>query len=296
MIRMRAVGLIDAAVLRVLAITTVVLCLLRTAYADNVGELIKQLEDDSDKARLAAVLNLNKLGDQKAILPIVKVLGNDSEAEIREAAAVALGSLVDPSTKSSVKNLVVNALKKAAQNDASSRVKTAANRSLDKLGAGTGGTTAPPTGSGSGKNVYVNIGPMSSKTGDAAVDGKMRPAMVKVSQQTLTRSAPAMAQSWSGGTPTAAQLTQKGFQGFYVDGTLNELKVSNGTVSCKISMLLASFPDKSVFGLLSGGAKVQGGTSAKDIQLSSEDCVAAVVESLIATKIVPTIKTKVGIP
>ena len=68
------------------------------------------------------------------------------------------------------------------------------------------------------------------------------------------------------------------------------------TVSCKISMLLASFPDKSVFGMLNGGAKVQGGSSAKDIALSSDDCVSAVVESLIATKIVPTIKTKAGIP
>jgi hypothetical protein len=105
-----------------------------------------------------------------------------------------------------------------------------------------------------------------------------------------------MSQSWASGTPTAAQLSQKGFQGFYVDGTLNELKVSNGTVSCKISMLLASFPDKSVFGLLSGGAKVQGGTSARDIALSQDDCVAAVVEDLIAKKIVPTIKTKVGVP
>ena len=296
MIRMRAVGFVDAAILRVLAITTVVLCLFRTAYADNVGELIKQLEDDSDKVRLAAVINLTKLADAKAILPLVKVLGNDSEAEIREAAAVSLGKIVTPSTSSSIKNLVIKALKTAESTDGSSRVKAQASKSLAALGAGGGGTTAPPTGSGSGKNVYVNIGPMSSKTGDAAADAKMRPAMVKVSQQTLTKSAPAMAQSWSGGVPTAAQLTQKGFQGFYVDGTLNELKVSNGTVSCKISMLLASFPDKSVFGLLSGGAKVQGGTSAKDIQLSSEDCVAAVVESLIATKIVPTIKTKVGIP
>lgn len=293
---MRAVGFVDAAVVRVLAITTLLLCLFRTAHADNVGELMKQLDADSDKVRLAAVLNLTKLGDERAILPIVKVLGNDGNDEIREAAAVALGKLVTPSTKSSIKGLVVKALKQAESTDGSSRVKSQASKSLAALGAG-GGTTAPPTGSGSGKNVYVNVGPMSSKTGDATVDARMRPAMVKVSQQTLGKVASSMATTWAGGAlPTSAQLTQKGFQGFYVDGTLNELKVSNGTVSCKISMLLASFPDKSVFGLLSGGAKVQGGTSAKDVALASDDCVAAVVESLIATKIVPTIKTKVGIP
>ncbi|MBL9015711.1 MAG: HEAT repeat domain-containing protein [Myxococcales bacterium] len=295
MTRMRPVGFVDAAVLRVLAITTVILCLFRTAHADNVSELIKQLEADSDKVRLAAVLNLTKLGDERAILPIIKVLGNDSSDEIREAAAVALGKIVTSGTKSSMKNLAIKSLKNAESGDSSSRVKSQASKTLAALGAG-GGGTAPPTGSGSGKNIYVNIGPMSSKTGDSAVDAKMRPAMVKVAQQTLSRSAPSMAQSWSGGTPSATQLTQKGFQGFYVDGTLNELKVSNGTVSCKISMLLASFPDKSVFGLLSGGAKVQGGTSARDLALSQDDCVAAVVEDLIAKKIVPTIKTKVGVP
>lgn len=293
----RAFGVVDVALLRALTIMTALLIVFRAmpAHADNVGVLIKQLESDSDKVRLAAVLNLTKLGDAKAILPLVKVVGNDSDDAVREAAAVGLGKLATNS-KGSIKNLVINGLKKAEANDSSGRVKTQAGKSLVALGAGGGGTsTPPPTG---GKNgIYVNIGPMSSKTGDSAVDGKMRPAMVKVSQQTLTRVASSMATTWSGGgAPTSAQLNQKGFQGFYVDGTLNELKVSGDTVSCKISMLLASYPDKSVFGFLNGGAKVQGGSSARDIALASDDCVAAVVEDLIAKKIVPTIKTKAGIP
>ncbi len=295
MIRTRTVGFV---MLRILAVATALLIVFRAmpAYADNVSELIKQLEDDSDKVRLAATVNLTKLGDQKAILPIVKVLGNDGDKDVRGAAAVALGKLVDANTKSSIKNLVISALKKAEANDASSFVKQQATKSLTALGAGGGGSgQAPPT---TGKNgIYVNVGPMSSKTGDATADSKMRPVMVKVSTQTLTKVASSMATSWTGGVPTSAQLNQKGFQGFYVDGTLNELKITtDGTVSCKISMLLASFPDKSVFGFLNGGAKVQGGKSAKDIALASDDCVSAVVESLIATKIVPTIKTKAGIP
>jgi len=284
---------------RAFVVALLVLFRVAPAHADNVSELIKQLEDDSEKIRLAAAVNLTKLGDQKAILPLVKVLGNDSSADVRSAAAIAVAKLVDPSTKAGIKNLVIAALKKSEANDASALVKSQATKSLAALGAGGGGTgTPPPT---TGKNgIYVNIGPMSSKTGDAAADARMRPAMVKVSTQTLGKVASSMATTWAGGIPTSAQLNQKGFQGFYVDGTLNELKIttagSSTTVSCKISMLLASFPDKSVFGFLNGGAKVQGGSSAKDIALSSDDCVSAVVESLIATKIVPTIKTKAGIP
>jgi hypothetical protein len=58
-------------------------------------------------------------------------------------------------------------------------------------------------------------------------------------------------------------------------------------------MLLADFPDKSVFGFLNGGANVQGSTSDKDIALGTQDCIQAVVEDLITKKIVPTIKTKI---
>ncbi len=299
--RTRTVGFARAVLARVVTVTAALVILFRAApaHADNVSELIRQLDDDSDKVRLAAAVNLTKLGDQKAILALVKVLGNDGSADVRSAAAIGVAKLVDSSTKPGIKNLVISALKKAEANDASSLVKSQASKSLSALGAGGGGGgTPPPT---SGKNgIYVNIGPMSSKTGDPAADAKMRPAMVKVSTQTLGKVASSMATSWSGGIPTSAQLNQKGFQGFYVDGTLNELKVATAgnstTVSCKISMLLASFPDKSVFGFLNGGAKVQGGSSAKDIALSSDDCVSAVVESLIASKIVPTIKTKAGIP
>jgi hypothetical protein len=58
-------------------------------------------------------------------------------------------------------------------------------------------------------------------------------------------------------------------------------------------MLLADFPDKSVFGFLNGGANVQGSASQRDIDLGTQDCIQAVVEDLITKKIVPTIKTKI---
>ena len=110
-----------------------------------------------------------------------------------------------------------------------------------------------------------------------------------------------MSQAWSGGgTPSKSALAGKGISGFYVDGTLNELKVktsgSSSTISCKVSMLLADFPDKSVFGFLNGGASVTASASQSDQDLASEDCVSAVIEDLIAKKIIPTICTKASCP
>ena len=272
------------------------------ALADNVDELIKQLEADSDKVRLSAALNLTKLGDAKAILPLAKALGNDSDKNVRGAAAVGLGKLVDGNTKPGVKKLAINALKKASASDESSFVKTQAGKSLAALGQESDGGSSNGGGGSSGGGggaIYVNIGPMSSKTGNSAQDPKLRALMVKVATSTMSKTASSMATTFpGGGIPTKNQLAAKGYQGFYVDGTLNEVKVttsgSTATISCKISMLLASFPDKSVFGFLNGGAKVQGSASQRDIDLASEDCVSAVVEDLIAKKIVPTINIKAG--
>jgi hypothetical protein len=288
-----------AAWVRAAAIAAMVIVLARSApaRADNVDELIRQLDnDDSDKVRLSAALNLTKLGDPRAILALAKALGNDSDRNVRGAAAVGLGALVNDKTKSNVKNLAVSALRRAADADSSELVKGQADKALKAIGVASGQTATPPVGG----TIYVNIGPMSSKTGDTTADVRLKALMVKIATKTMGKVASNMATSWPGGSPSKAMLDAKATQGFYIDGTLNDLKVKESgrstTVSCKINMLLASFPDKSIFGLLSGGASVQASGSASDVALAREDCVSAVVEDLIAKKIVPTIITKAGSP
>lgn len=284
---------------RLIQLVVVVLALLATrAHAGQVDTLIDQLNNDgTDKVRLAAAVNLAKLGDAKAILPLAKALLNDSDKNVRGACAAALGVLVTGSTKSSIKGLVVNNLKSAAENDASDFVKQQANKALASITgqAGTTNTGHTGTASGGGGGIYVNIGPMSSKAGSAN-DAKLRSLMVKVANQTLGRVARHMGTTWPGGVPSKTVLAQKSVSGFYVDGTLNALtsKVSGGsaTVTCKVSMLLADFPDKNMFGFLNGGASVQGAASEREQAMAAEDCVSAVIEDLIAKKIVPTICSK----
>ncbi|MFT3699369.1 MAG: HEAT repeat domain-containing protein [Kofleriaceae bacterium] len=280
-------------------VVVVLLALMRVAHAGQVETLIDQLNNDgTDKVRLAAAVNLAKLGDAKAILPLAKALLNDSDKNVRGACAVALGVLVTSSTKSSIKGLVVNNLKSAAENDASDFVKQQANKALATI-TGQGTTVTPntnnPTGNGGAGGIYVNIGPMSSKA-SSKNDAKLRQLMVKVAGQTLAKVATKMKTEWPGGLPTKTVLAQKSVSGFYVDGTLNTLTSTvsgtTATVTCKVSMLLADFPDKNMFGFLNGGASVQGASSERDVALAGEDCVSAVIEDLIAKKIVPTICTK----
>jgi hypothetical protein len=264
----------------------------RVAHADNVDTLIKQLTDSSEKVRLAAALNLAKGGDERAIYPLAKAVTGDDDKDVRAAAAVGLAKLIPNFPKNNRKGIAVANLKSAARNDSSSFVKQQAQKALDTIN---GGGSSSPTPSGGGGGIYVNIGPMSSKT-TGSNNTKLRALMVKTAQKTMGKVAPTMSLTWSG-TASKAALAAKGVAGFYVDGTLNtlDIKTSGGgaTISCKVSMLLADFPDKSVFGFLNGGASVTASSSQGDQELAAEDCVTAVIENLIANKIVPTIKSKV---
>ena len=298
---LRAVRALRAEAVRIAWIAALLIVALRAApvAADNFAELKRQLEDDSDKVRLSAAINLTKLGDPRAILPLAKALGNDPDKSVRGAAAVGLGKLVTDKADPRIKKAAVSVLTQARDSDDSDFVRDEAGKALKAIGVG--GSGAPPPSPTQGGAIYVNIGPMSSKTGDSAIDAKLKALMVKVANRTMSRVAGNMAISWPGGAaPTGAMLAAKSTVGFYVDGTVNEMKVkeagSSMTVSCRINMLLASYPDKSIFGLLNGGASVQASGSRNDLALAREDCVSAVVEDLIAKKIVPTISSKVGTP
>jgi hypothetical protein len=268
------------------------------AYADSVTTLIDQLKsDDSDKVRLSAAINLAKLGDPRAILTMVTALGNDSSASVRSACAVGLSKLVTGATDASRKRLAIDALKKAASSDDSDSVQGQAQKALTAIGvavAPSNPTTPSNPSSGGSGGIYVNIGPMSSKAGTN--DAKFQALMAKTAQQTMAKVASSMMTTWPGSPPSKAALTAKGVAGFFVDGTLNEVKIkesgSSSTISCKVNMLIASFPDKSMFGFLNGGASVQASASPRDEAMATEDCISAVVEDLITKKIVPTIKSK----
>ena len=280
--------------MRVVMIALVVLAMPATAVADSTDALIKNLDSDAKNVRLAAVVALAKQTDARIILPFVKLLGNDGDAQVRAVAATGLGNAVTSTTKDSLKGLAIKTLTSASEKDADASVRKQAAASLKRI---TGATVTPTTptpatgGGGGAGGVYVNVGPMSSKTGTD--DPKWRAIMVRSTQTTLTRTAPTMKQTWPGGAvPSKAVLDKAGASGFYVDGTLNELSTKGIVVSCKVSMLLASFPEKSVFGFLNGAASVQASDSESEKALARQDCVDAVITDLITKKIIPTIKSK----
>lgn len=257
------------------------LMLSSAAHADNVDKLIKQLQSGKDhKIRLSAAVSLGKLDDERAVEALIGAL-TDPDKNIRSVAATSLGKLITSSTPDSLRKQATEALTDTAAKDKDAFVKKQAGQALaaiSSLGAKQG-------------SIYVDVGVMTNK---ASSSDAIRTLMRKTVEKTLAKNASSMFTSWPGGKPpTAKQLKAQKAEAFHVDGTLvtltTEAKGSTTLVSCKISMLIATYPKKSMFGFLDGGAKVQSDSSPKSVQYAQEDCVAAVVEDLVARKIIPTI-------
>ena len=267
-----------------------------TASADNVDGLMKQLTGSSDyKVRISAALALSKLREQRAVPSFVRAL-SDSDKTVRGVAAASLGKIVNSSTNSKVRSKAVAALKVAAAKDSNAFVRRQAQKAYDILKNLGGGSTSVGQG-----GTYVNIGQMSAKVPDAT---KIRAHMRKTVQKTFKKKASSWIIEYPGGkAPTQSQIAAKKLKAFHVDGTLNELSEtksgSSTTVTCKVSMLIATYApkkngkvDKSMFGFLKGGASVQSSSSPKEVQYAKEDCVSAVMEDLVARKIIPTLKSR----
>jgi hypothetical protein len=260
------------------------------AFADKIDVLVKRLTSSGDyKERLSAALNLAKVGDQRAIPAFIVALDDDDKT-VRGVAAAALGKLVTGETKPELRKQAAAELKRVAGKDGNSFVRKQAQQSYDAI------RNLAPSAAPTGSKIYVHIGQMSDSTGTG---DSMKAAMRQTVDKSFRSKAPKMATQWGGrgSAPTKKQLDAGGVAAFYVDGTLIELDVrrqgAGAVVGCKVSMLIATYPEKSMFGFLKGGASVQAGSSEQDIGYAKQDCVVAVVEDLVVRKIIPTISQRV---
>ncbi len=285
----------SSVILRSVVFPIILLFVLQSqAKADQIDDLVTQMTTSGDyKIRLSAALNLAKTGSkrEKVVRAFVKAMA-DSDKTVRGVAATSLGKLVDASTTKTLRTEVIAALKKARDTDSNSFVKTQAEKAYDALkGLEDGGGANLAAG-----GIYVDVSGMGvgPKVSNFATGSAL---MLKAAQGAFRSNAGQMLLSWpGGGSPSRSTLDSKKMHGFHVSGTLVDLSQSTAgsqvTVACKVSMILASFPEKSMFGFLEGGASVTASNQAQEIQYAKEDCIAAVIENLVAKKIIPTIKIK----
>ena len=258
------------------------------AYADDrVDRLARQmLRASDDRVRLSAAVNLARTGNPRAIPAFVRALRDDDES-VRGVAATALGRLVDEDSSADVRQRVLAALRRVGQDQREeSFVRQRARASFQAIRALPDPRTGRP-------GVYVDVGPMSDESRRSS---RMRAAMRETVRSAIDGAGGEIATAWPGGDPSRAELRENGAQAFHVDGTLTELTTErrgrNTVISCKVSMLIATYPEKSMFGFLNGGANVQTGSSSSQVERGERDCVLAVLENLVSSRVIPTIEDR----
>jgi hypothetical protein len=240
---------------------------LRVAHADRVGDLTAMLSSSSEKTRISAVVSLAKLGDKRALKPLVTAL-HDPNAQVRALAATALGKLGHKAA--------LPALTEMAQNDPDDTVRARAQEAATMVAhANHIATDAPDAAaapaaaqarhtSGFGHSphavddkpdLYVLVkGTNDDSPGKA--DKVTRKANADILKQVFTdelKSAPQV-------TTTESVAQRWGLDARHIDLSVVKMEVvqNGGYVEMQTELRLAISDDSGkMLSFLSGGAKVQ---------------------------------------
>ena len=229
---------------------------------DRIDDLTQMLSSSSEKTRISAVVSLAKLGDKRALKPLVTAL-HDPNAQIRALAATALGKLGHKAA--------LPALTEMAQNDADATVRTRAAEaaalvakanhiasdlpSSTKQARHTTGFGHSPHAVADKPDLYVLVkGTNDDSPGKA--DKITRKANADILKQVFTdelKSAPQV-------TTTATVAQRWGLDARHIDLSVVKMEVvqNGGYVEMQTELRLAISDDSGkMLSFLSGGAKVQ---------------------------------------
>jgi ATP-dependent DNA helicase RecQ len=78
----------------------------KTGNQENVPELIAALEDPNGNVRRLAASALGKLGDERAVLPLLDLLKTEEKPQVRQYAVKALGKIGDTHASPPLRNIV----------------------------------------------------------------------------------------------------------------------------------------------------------------------------------------------
>ena len=249
--------------IQVLALALVAAVSARVTGADaRVDELCRAVTDDSNyKVRVQAALVLGKLGDARAVQPLIRALA-DQNKSVRGIAASALGQLGDAAA--------VDPLRDLLRRESDSFVRGQAEKAIAALAGG---------GSGGGNKrakIYVNFGAFGGGVKSAG------PEAAKIIHEALSRELgklPIVTLTLS--TDAQHNFGKSGMSGFYIDGNITKLEDSGGNeTSCDVKVMVARWPQKSIIMWTNAGASVQSGSRPRDKENARKDCLEASARGL----------------
>ena len=231
----------------------------------KVEDLIRAVTEDSNyKVRVQAALVLGKLGDGRAVQPLIKALADQNKA-VRGIAASALGQLGDSSA--------VDPLRGLLKRETDPFVKGQAEKALASLSAG-------GVGGGSKRaKIYVNFGAFAGGVKSAGPDAS------KILHEALSREIGKLSIVTLTLNPADQHnFGKSGMSGFYIDGNITKLEDSSAgggaETSCDVKVMVARWPQKSIIMWTNAGASVQSGSRPRDRENARRDCLEASARGL----------------
>jgi len=249
--------------MRVLALITVMVMWGRFAYADRIGDLTAMLSSSSDKTRLSAVVSLAKLGDKRALKPLVTAL-HDPNAQVRALAATGLGRLAHKAALPELEHVATDdtdetvrarAREAAAQVAKANHIATDSGAPAQQARAHTSGFGHSPHAVDDKPDLYVLIkGANDDSPGKAdKLTRKANADILKAAIADELKTAPQV-------TTTAEVAQRWGLDARHIDLSVVKMDLvqSGGYVEMQTELRLAISDDTGkMLSFLSGGAKVQ---------------------------------------
>ena len=219
------------------------------------------IDDGNYKVRVQAALVLGKLGDPRAVQPLIKALG-DQNKTVRGIAASALGQLGDASAVEPLRDLL--------RHESDSFVRGQAEKAVAALSGGGGG------GPKRGAKIYVNFGAFVGGVKSAGPDAS------KILHEALSRELGKMPIVTLTLSPADQHnFGKSGMSGFYIDGNITKLEDSGGNeTSCDVKVMVARWPQKSIIMWTNAGASVQSGSRPRDKENARKECLEASARGL----------------
>ena len=209
--------------------------------ADRIDRLISILStSQSYKVRLQAAVSLGRLKDRRSVPALSRAL-RDQQFTVRAVAAAALGQIGDPSA--------LRALKRQQRRETKIFVRgqlAKAIRILESL-----------DDTKDGGRVLLKIGRFRNETGvgGAGLGDVLAESLRRVFSRDTSITVPSR-----GTTISPAQLASRRMRGFVLDGAIVKLEERPSgrdiTLSCKVRVVLSTFPGNSMKAFYNGGASV----------------------------------------
>ena len=222
-------------------------------------------EDSNYKVRVQAALVLGKLGDPRAVQPLIKALA-DQNKTVRGIAASALGQLGDPIGGRS-------AARSAAARDRSVRARAG--------GEGAGGAVGRRRrGGGKRAKIYVNFGAFAGGVKSAG------PEASKIIHEALSRELGKLSDRHADAQPgRPAQLRQEracpgSTSTATSPGSTTAPAGGGAETSCDVKVMVARWPQKSIIMWTNAGASVQSGSRPRDRENARRECLEASARGL----------------